>query len=323
MKHKHVDQASRSCTYDTDFVLTAHRSNAQHLPMHFHTRAQWTPWQAERSHKVYSVRDRQALITCRAQSADAWNQWAINTNQRISEQTTMDGALQELCRSTTAQLATLPTTAAVQVPSLHQDAEWTKIVAGMWRHYKAMRSLRGAHTRNLFHAWRHMTCFQRASRTFRAEARARRRYLVDQFLREAGECAIKGDVHQWYRRIRYICPKARMEKIHLRDSTGAMMSPEQSIQCLRQYYRDIFHDPAYTPEPLPALPRVPFSIAEIEAAIHKLPVRKAALPELPPTVAWKAAAGGLAARIHQTLQQCWCQGSCRLPAAWYNTLFTP
>ena len=60
-------------------------------------------------------------------------------------------------------------------------------------------------------------------------------------------------------------------------------------------------------------------MAEIEAAIHKLPVRKAALPELPPTVAWKVAAGGLAARIHQTLQQCWCQGSCRLPAAWYKS----
>ena len=212
MKHKHVDQASRSCTYDTDFVLTAHRSNAQHLPMHFHTRAQWTPWQAERSRKVYSMRDRQAPITCRAQNEAAWNHWAIDTNQRITEQTTVDGALHELCRSTTAQLAKLPTTAAVQVPSLHQDATWTKGVASMWRHYKAMRNLRGAHTRNIFHAWRHMTCFQRASRTFRTEARARKRYLVDQFLREAGECAIKGDVHQWYRRIRYICPKAKVEK---------------------------------------------------------------------------------------------------------------
>ena len=314
-----MDQASRSCTCDTDFILTAHRSNAQHLPMRFNTRARWTPWQAPKRHKVYSMRDRQALITCRAQNEDAWSNWAVATNQRINEQTTIDDALQELCRSTTTQLAQLPRTATVQVPSLHQDAAWTKGVANMWMHYRAMRNLRGAHTRNIFQAWRHMTCFQRASRTFRKEARARKRYLVDQFFIEAGECTIRGDIHQWYRRIRYICPKAKMEKIHLQDANGALMSPEQSIQCLQQYNRVIFHDPTYTPEPLPALPRVPFSVSEIEAAIHKLPVRKAALPELPPAIARKAAASGLAARIHQALQRCWCHGPCRLPAAWYKS----
>ena len=45
-KRKQADNESRKCRYDHDFILTAHRSNAQHSPMFFSLRAKWTPWKS-------------------------------------------------------------------------------------------------------------------------------------------------------------------------------------------------------------------------------------------------------------------------------------
>ena len=53
--------------------------------------------------------------------------------------------------------------------------------------------MRGCGAHSLFQAWKHWAAFFKASRVFRQEARHRKKALVDEFLSEAQECAIRRD----------------------------------------------------------------------------------------------------------------------------------
>ena len=201
-----------------------------------------------------------------------------------------------------------------KVTSLHRDGTWSRGIATMWDHYRTMKRQIGVHTRSIWRAWKHMAKFCRASRAFRKEAKHRKKQLVDGFLSEAHQCALQGDVSQWYKRVRYICPKTKLDSIHLRADDGTLLSPEKSIQALHAHYYQLFHDPSHRPCTIPPLFWAPFTIPEIEHALGKLPLRKATLPSKPPAVAWRAAAGSLATHIHATLEQFWCGESFTLPA---------
>ena len=232
----------------------------------------------------------------------------------------LETALQQLQVCTRQQLERVQPAPAARVTSLHKDPQWRTGISKMWGHYKRMKGQTGHDICNVWQAWKHMTQFCAGSKRFRAEARQRRKQLLDLFLADAQECAIRGDTSQWYKRVRHICPKVKLESIHLRSAQGALLSPEQSIDALRTYYEALFHDPDYHPVPIPALSCVPFTVADIERAIWHLPVHKATLPELPPALAWRAAASSLAAHIHATLQNHWCtQPFCTIPAEWYKS----
>ena len=164
----------------------------------------------------------------------------------------------------------------------------------------------------------HLAAFRRQSRVFRAEARARKPQLVDAFLSEASECSLRQDPAQWYQRIRRICPAGRREGIHLRDAAGHLLRPQESMHELQTFFGDLFQDAQYRPKPLPALPKVPFTVEELQHAICKLPSRQAALPTVAPSVVWKDVAYELAQHIHQALEQCWCSDQpCYLPEEWH------
>ena len=55
------------------------------------------------------------------------------------------------------------------------------------------------------------------------------------------------------------CPKATTGSIHVRSEIGAPLSPEKSLEILKKFYGDLFHDPTYKPVPLPPMKTVPFS----------------------------------------------------------------
>ena len=160
---------------------------------------------------------------------------------------------------TDARLASKP----ARVTSLHQDGQWTKGVASMWAKYRAMRSIRRQGLSQILQAWQLWTSFRKDSQPCRKEARARKQCLVDEFLVEAQGCAIKRDISQWYKRVRTICPKNKLESIHLRSDGGELLSPEQSLQELHEYYAQLFHYRTYQPEPLPPMSPVPFTEVEI------------------------------------------------------------
>ena len=105
MRHKHADQPSRDCQYDHDFILTAHRHNAQHSPMTFSTKAHWTPWQAQRDATTYSTGHRHALIQYYQHDQQGWQQWSDQLNHQVASQGSMDSALDSLCRLTQLKLA--------------------------------------------------------------------------------------------------------------------------------------------------------------------------------------------------------------------------
>ena len=94
-----------------------------------------------------------------------------------------------------------------------------------------------------------------------------KRSIVEQFLQEAYDCSLRQDPAQWYQRIRQICPSSRREGIHLRSASGALLSPSESLSELVSFYSQLFTDDTYTPRAIPRMRKVPFSVAELQAAI--------------------------------------------------------
>ena len=74
-KHKPADVCSRRCIYHHDFILTAHRTNAQHVPMTFSTQAEWTPWQPPQAPKGYTAQDRRTLVQEYKHKPQTWAIW--------------------------------------------------------------------------------------------------------------------------------------------------------------------------------------------------------------------------------------------------------
>ena len=230
VKRQHVDTASRVCHYHHDFILTAHRRNAQHSPMVFNTRACWTPWKSQHADVGFSAKDRHTLLDEYHHRPSEWECWQHQLSAIVHRAPTLDDALVQLHRTTKAKLGMLAPTRPATVPSLHQDPIWQTGIANMWAHYRMMKGQHGSGLRSIWRAWHHLARFRRASRRFKAEAKQRRKQLVDAFLAEAHGCALQGDTCQWYKRIRHLCPKAKLDGIHLRSASGELLSTEQSIQ---------------------------------------------------------------------------------------------
>ena len=80
-------------------------------------------------------------------------------------------------------------------------------------------------------------------------------------------------MHEWYKRIRTLCPKQHFRRIQMFDAHGAPMSQEQELDRLISYFQTLFtdvHDPL--PHP-PAIYDLPFTEAGVLRELEHLPPR--------------------------------------------------
>ena len=313
-----ADQVSKKCSYIDNYVLTAHRHYAQHAPIVCSARASWSPWSSPAKGQEFTAADRRRLVQHRQEQPDAWQQRTTQLAMQVQSVSDMVQAVQCSTANTRQKITSLPDPHANMPPlGLHKDPKWKTGIKNMWEHYTAYRGIQSASLGNVLLAWRRITAFRHQNRHFRTEAKQRKKNLVQDFLQEARQCCLKQDPAQWYQRVRRLCPAGRREGIHLQGSDDKLLSPKESLQALHGFFKNLFTDEQYKPDPLPPLVHVPLTKEEIRHAIAKLPTRQAAVPTVAPTVVCKDIADVLAEYMYNTLQAGWCANQpCHSPAAW-------
>ena len=117
--------------------------------------------------------------------------------------------------------------------------------------------------------------FEKLHTVIRRQSRQNRKNRLDTFLAESVPFVLQNKLHDWYKRIRTLCPKHSFRRIQLFDMHGAPLSQAQELERLTQYYQELFTDsqaPIMTP---PALNQLPFTEADVLHELQHLPVTKA------------------------------------------------
>ena len=119
----------------------------------------------------------------------------------------------------------------------------------------------------------------------------------------------------FFRRIRTLCPKQRLQRIHIFDSRGQPLSPQQEFDELVQYFEIQFNDPDFHHPDLTLLQVLPFDEEAVYEALRRMPAIKAVAPPSLPAVVWKALAPEMASSIYQALAH-WSVNPPQAPDAW-------
>ncbi|CAE7229050.1 unnamed protein product [Symbiodinium sp. CCMP2456] len=91
-----------------------------------------------------------------------------------------------------------------------------------------------------FDALRKVAAFQKCQRILKTRGKERRQALVHATLREAEDAAEAGDMHALYQSIRKLAPKARKEKIQIRDKNDQILSPQAEYQAIHDNFEALY-----------------------------------------------------------------------------------
>ena len=109
----------------------------------------------------------------------------------------------------------------------------------------------------------------------------------------------------FFRRIRTLCPKQRLQCIHIFDSHGQPLSPQQEFDEFVQYFGNQFNDPDFQQPDLPPLQVLPFDEAAVYEALRRMPAAKVVAPPSLPAIVWKVLAPELASSTYHALAYWW------------------
>ena len=127
----------------------------------------------------------------------------------------------------------------------------------MWHARREALRIRGSSLRELFLGWMHVTRYHAYQKQIRKFSRANKRLKLEYILSEGADLALRGQTFEWCRKIRQLCPKQTIRRIHMFDMHGMPLHPSQEIQLIEQYYTVLYSDenlPSFRIGPLTCLP---------------------------------------------------------------------
>ena len=310
-----ADIDARRVHHEQDFPVACYRQGSRHLPLAGSIPARWTPWQPQPSEQVFSAKLRRELCAACRDNTPQWNAM----HQEV------DGRLRDLSERSIAQVEAVmkecvfkhfPLRRQDPVTRPFQQSDLVGQTRQMWKLRHALQQQHGFSLQAIFRGWHLRSAFQVISRRLRARSQEIRKQQLHTFLSETAECAVKKDMHSWYRQIALLCPKQARAKIHLRGDRGLSLGPEASLCSLRDYYGQLYADNNFRMYDLPRLEALPFSVEALHAELQRLPIHKALTPTAVPAVMWRSHARLIAPILHQEVQDLWCRDKCRLPRRW-------
>ena len=173
-----------------------------------------------------------------------------------------------------------------------------------WEHFRQVRIPSPATLQNVFHEWHQHTLFRKFDKKHIQIVRQHRQRKVELMLEEAQQAHRKHDAYQLFRIINRHCPKRRLKRIHLKDSSGHFMSPTEETAAYESYIQRVWDGPILNVPDLPP-PGVPFTEQQLENAIAGVPTTKAVAPIFAPGAAWRNQSHFLAPMIYELLQTWW------------------
>ena len=168
----------------------------------------------------------------------------------------------------------------------------------------------------VFTRWHHVTKFDKLHKMIRKQNRLNRRNRLEAFLEESVPFVLRNQMHEWYRRVRTLCPKQQHRRIQMFDPTGAPMSQDQEFDRLVEYFQNLFTD-VHSPLPHPPpLKTIPFTEEDVQLELERLSITKALAPDGFPALIWKQFAPQLTPIIYACIRQAWTSDPCIPPTRW-------
>ena len=190
------------------------------------------------------------------------------------------------------------------------------LAAQMWFARRQLLRLRSVSMQAIFQSWSYVIRFEKLHTIIRRQSRQNRKNRLDIFLAESVPFVLQSKLHDWYKRIRTLCPKHSFRRIQLFDMHGAPLSQAQELARLTQYYQELFTDsqaPIMTP---PALNQLPFTEADVLHELQHLLVTKALAPDGFPALIWRHFASILTPVMFPCISHAWCQNQNLPPSHW-------
>ncbi|CAE7799744.1 unnamed protein product [Symbiodinium sp. CCMP2592] len=182
--------------------------------------------------------------------------------------------------------------------------------------------------RGIFGLWRAAThSFHKQVRALQRTSVQQRRARWDSQLAEAESALKSGATHHFYATVKRLAPRQQPGRVQLRTQEGDLMTIEDEIQALYEYWQPVFDHPTLSPGKWELVDGIEVSEQEVERALLKIPPRKATQPGMAPGAAWHFAAPIIAPHVHAFLQDTWKPGpishSADLTGSWLHFLAKP
>ena len=113
-----------------------------------------------------------------------------------------------------------------------------------------------------------------------------------------------------------LAPKRQSGRIHLRDSDGNLISPEQECLELKKYAQGLFTGPAFAPPEWEPLPSEWFAVDQWQWAFKQLVNHKAVPKDEASIVAWKQTAEQVSPILQQIASDTVCSLTPSIPDHW-------
>ena len=295
-----------------DFDFLFGNQGPRHYPLSLHL-SKWFPTPNPENHEgINRFRLRQAWT----QHTPQWAHFLTQARQVIAahgpslspidRNLTLERSLVQICKNC--------------FPSVRQqaplDPAFRSLTAQMWLARKAALALHDRSVKSVFQGWFNLTRYRTLHKRIRQYSRTNKRTRLEAFLREGADLAMRHQSFDFFRRIRTLCPKQRLQRIHMFDSHGQPLSPQQELDELVQYFGTQFHDPDFLQPDLPPLQVLPFDEDAVYEALRRMPATKAVAPPSLPAIVWKALAPELASSTYHALAHWWSVNPPQAPDDW-------
>ena len=172
----------------------------------------------------------------------------------VSSPDTSDTSAIDACLQVEKQIRDLCTTYFPRIwDSGSPCPQVRSMTAQMWYARRQLMRPRMYSLQDVFTCWRHVVTFARLHYHIRKQNKLNRKARLDTFLRDNIPLVLQNHMHEWYKRVRTLCPKQIFRRIQMFDEHGAPLLQAQELDRLIQYFQVLVTD---AHEPLPHPPGV-------------------------------------------------------------------
>ena len=178
-----------------------------------------------------------------------------------------------------------------------------------------------ARLRPFLQTWKAHVLFRKEDKLLRQRAKASKVQQVSEIIRLAELHQPQG-LQSLYRLSKRLAPKSAKKSIHFRHHDGSLMSDQEELQSLTEYFRKLYRADLRLPTAWSLGQPLHIEQGEVQSALSQLSATKALPPGHAPAALWKAAQSVLVPRVCQELNQVLDTGPLAFPEAWHSSYLT-
>lgn len=119
----------------------------------------------------------------------------------------------------------------------------SRLIMTKWQHRASLMNVRTCTGAGVFRAWYHFARYSFLKRQQRRHAAQIRRLHFSDIVKTAQIAAQKHDMHKMFSLINRYAPKTARRRIQIRNASGAIATPPEELDLLKQFVQDIWGGP--------------------------------------------------------------------------------